>query len=527
MADPVRIAAIDAGSNAIRLVIAQASSSSEIEILESVRAAVRLGHRAFTNRRLSRPTMDNAVRAFRRFRALLDHYGVQRYRAVATSAAREVRNRDILLRRIRRAADIDLEVIGSSEEARLVRSAILASVGEKLSPRLIVDLGGGSLEISLLRKRVPEKILALPLGSVRLIETQGIYGALSEDECERVQHRVFSLLQSVWPHPPDLSSALAVASGGNAEALARITPGPKLNGMPSVNLRLLRERLWGILGLNIEERMEELHVRRDRAEVIGVAAIVFAALSRWLRLRMMLVPGVGVKEGILWDLAAAHFSELSPGAYAARFQPLLREARRVAGRFHCDAPHAEQVRKLAADLYDQLAAVHQLPYELRLSLEMAAILHEVGRAISANSYHKHGEYIIRHAHMDGLSEADRVLVASLIRYQGNSDPDPQHKLYSSLGPRRRKQVRALTAILRVAIALDKDRRRAVQNVHVLAGRKEIRIRLYSSDRAPLRLADLRRAAELFEKEFGYHVRFGRARALHESEKSSTRSHRAA
>ncbi|HLW43873.1 MAG TPA: hypothetical protein VKS00_05245, partial [Candidatus Acidoferrales bacterium] len=199
MAAPVRIAAIDAGSNAIRLVIAEAKSSVEIQILDVERAPVRLGHRAFTKRRFSRMTIDNAVHAFRRFKQLLDRYGVQHCRAVATSAAREARNRDDLIRRIRRTTGIELEVIDSSEEARLVRSAILGALSHKLLPRLIVDLGGGSLEISLLRKRTPEKIFALPLGSVRLMETLGIYGALSEDEFERVQHRVFSLFRSVWP----------------------------------------------------------------------------------------------------------------------------------------------------------------------------------------------------------------------------------------------------------------------------------------------------------------------------------------
>lgn len=527
MAAPVRIAAIDAGSNGIRLVVAQATSATEIEILESVRAPVRLGHRAFTARRLSRATIEEAVRAFRRFRTLLDRYGVQRFRAVATSAAREAQNRDMLLRRIRRAAGIELEVINSSEEARLVRSAILGAVGERLMPRLIVDLGGGSLEISLLRKRTPEKILALPLGSVRLMETLKIFGSFTEDQCERVEHRVSSLLQSFWPTPPDLSSTLAVGSGGNAEAFARIFPGARLSGFPSINLRLLRERVWEVLRLDVEERMEHFRVRRDRAEVLGVAAIVFGALSRHLRLRTMLVPGVGVKEGILWDLAAAHFSALSPSAYAARFQPLLREARRVASRFHCEGAHAEHVRKLAVELFDQLASVHKLPYELRLSLEIAAILHDAGRAISADAQHKHGEYIARHVNIPGIPESDRMLIACLIRYQGNSQPDLEHKLYSSLSARRREEVRALAGILRVALALDRDKRRTVQSVQVVTRRKQVRVSVYSPDHAPLPIAMYRRAAKLFEHEFGCRVSFGRARNVHEVERPVVRSHRAA
>ncbi|MGB7024609.1 MAG: Ppx/GppA phosphatase family protein [Candidatus Acidiferrales bacterium] len=530
MAAPVRIAAIDAGSNAIRLVIAEAKSSAEIQILDVERAPVRLGHRAFTKRRFSRLTIDNAVHAFRRFKQLLDRYGVQHCRAVATSAAREARNRDDLIRRIRRTTGIELEVIDSSEEARLVRSAILGALSHKLNPRLIVDLGGGSLEISLLRKRTPEKIFALPLGSVRLMETLGIYGALSEDEFERVQHRVFSLFRSVWPAPPNLSGTIAVASGGNAEALARIAPGPRVTGIATINLRLLRERLWGILGLDVAERMDVLHLRRDRAEVIGVAAVVFASLAQWLHLRSLLVPGVGVKEGILWDLASSQFSGAVVSAYAARFQPLLREARRVAARFHYEPSHAEQVRRLAGYLFDQLAPVHRLPYELRLPLELATILHDVGYAIDSNSHHKHGEYIVRHAHIPGLAEADRLLVACLIRYHGKANPDPQHKLYSSLGPRRRAQVRALTAILRIAIALDRQRRRAIQNVDVIIGKKGILFRLHSSDPKSLPVRQYHRAAKLFEEVFGRKIRFGRARNARTAsglQRPQVRTHRAA
>jgi exopolyphosphatase/guanosine-5'-triphosphate,3'-diphosphate pyrophosphatase len=530
LAAPVRIAAIDAGSNAIRLVIAEAKSSAEIQILDVERASVRLGHRAFTKRRFSRLTIDNAVHVFRRFKQALDRYGVQHCRAVATSAAREARNRDDLIRRIRRTTGIELEVIDSSEEARLVRSAILGALSHKLVPRLIVDLGGGSLEISLLRKRTPERIFALPLGSVRLIETLGIYGALSEDEFERVQHRVFSLFRSVWAAPPNLSGAIAVASGGNAEALARIAPGPRVAGMASINFRLLRERLWGILGLDVAERMDALHLRRDRAEVIGVAAVVFASLAQWLRLRSLLVPGVGVKEGILWDLASSQFSGAFVSAYAARFQPLLREARRVAARFHYEPSHAEQVRRFAGYLFDQLAPVHRLPYELRLPLELATILHDVGYAIDSSSHHKHGEYIVRHAHIPGLAESDRLLVACLIRYHGKANPDAQHKLYSSLGPRRRAQVCALASMLRIAIALDKERRRAIQNVDVILGKKGILLRLHSSDSKPLPIGHYHRAARLFEEVFGRKIRFGRARTARTTSavpKPLVRTHRAA
>lgn len=276
--------------------------------------------------------MARAAEAFRYFRDLLEHHKVQEYRAVATSAAREARNREALIRRIGEETGIQLEVIDAAEEARLVRLAVLGALGKHLSPRLIVDLGGGSLEVSLLRGETVEKTIALPLGTVRLIETLGISDSISEDQFESVRHHVLSMLQTLWPAPPDLTAAVAIACGGNPEALARIAAGPRVNGIDVLNLRLLRERLWQILRLDVSERVKTFKVRRDRAEVMGIAAIVLTTLAHRLHLRAFLVPGVGVRDGTLYDLARAHFGSLSGPTGDRRARALPGQMRQASPR---------------------------------------------------------------------------------------------------------------------------------------------------------------------------------------------------
>ena len=221
MAAPVQLTAIDAGSNAIRLAIARATSPQHIQILESERAPVRLGHNAFTRRLLDEKTITRAVRAFRHFRDRMDHYHVTSYRAVATAAAREVRNYRRLMERIRRKTGIELEVISSEEEARLVCSAVHWALGDRVQPRLIFDLGGGSLELNFYERGTLRHRVALPLGTIRLMETYSIDGAIDEDTARRLRHHVMSLLRSAMPSPPNLSRAISVACGGNAEALER------------------------------------------------------------------------------------------------------------------------------------------------------------------------------------------------------------------------------------------------------------------------------------------------------------------
>lgn len=304
-ATPKRIAAIDVGSNAIRLVIAQTRAGKRYTALKTVRWPVRLGHGAFLRRRLDRGKMAAAVHAFREAAWLFEKFDVERYRAVATSAAREARNSGALVRRIHRETGIGLEIISSEEEARLVRAAVLGALGRSERSRLVLDLGGGSLELCLVRGGEAKHTVALPLGTVRMLETFRLDGAISEEEAEELGHYVHMMLESYWPDRPMLADGSAVACGGNAETLARLSPGPRWNGVNVMSAVLLRDRLWNILRLDVEARMEEFRVRRDRAEVMGVAAIVFATLGKWLRLRSFLVPGVGVREGILRDLLSS------------------------------------------------------------------------------------------------------------------------------------------------------------------------------------------------------------------------------
>jgi exopolyphosphatase/guanosine-5'-triphosphate,3'-diphosphate pyrophosphatase len=508
LARPIGIVAVDAGSNAIRALAARAYSATEISPIAGERWAVRLGHNVFTHGRLTESTIAHAVEAFRHFRALIQRHHIHLYRAVATAAAREADNRDLLLNRIFRESGIRLEAIDATEEARLTRLAVHCSLRDS-KPRMIADLGGGSLEISLLHERRVEHSLALPVGTVRLMESMNLSGVVNEDRFGRLRHYLASLLRSTWPSPPSLSGELAVLCGGNAEALARLSPGPRYRGMPSINLRLLRDRVWEILRRDVRARMRVFDLRRDRAEVIGIAAVVFLCLAEHTRMGTALVPGVGVREGILYDLAAEHFR--SPGADKHRAEALIEQARGFASRMHCDLKHSEHVRVLAASMFDQLADLHTMPPEDRLPLEMAALLHHTGMNVNARGHHKHGEYIIQHAELGGISEGLQTMVACLVRYHGKSEPEAHHKLYASLNTRQRRRVRELSSILRIANGLDDAGIQAVQNVRVKVRRKSVRFQIHALSGAVIDLASLTRKARPFAQEFGVRVSFKRGR----------------
>lgn len=506
------MAAVDAGSNAIRLAIARATSPGNIQILEMERAPVRLGHGAFTRRMLDDKTVARAARAFRHFRNRMDHHHVSAYRAVATAAAREIRNSRKLLGRIRRKSGIELEVISSEEEARLVCEAVRWALGDRLQPALIFDLGGGSLEMNFFDRGVLQRRVALPLGTIRLMETYAIEGRINEENAWRLQHHVMALLRSALPAPPNLSRALSVACGGNAEALARLAAGAPVGNVPAISVPLLREQMWRLLDLDVPGRMRVFRLRKDRAEVLGIAAIVIHAVARWLRLRSMLVPGVGVREGLLLQIVAEQYSG---GAVSEeqkdRSSKFLAGVRWFARRVNYDARHAEQVAGLALSLFDQLRPLHEMGPEQRMLLEAGALLHDCGHFIAKKSHHRHGEYMVRNGEIPGVAGWRRDLIAALVRYHNcKSEPQPQHASYAALDGERRRQLRMLSSLLRIAERLESEHAQRILGIDVqISGRRAIFL-IRAVEGTRLDIAGLERKAALFEREFHLKAEFRRA-----------------
>ncbi len=309
---PLRIGAIDAGSNAIRLIVADVHSPTEWEQVETLRLPIRLGHHAFTGGMITQRTIRDAVDGFREFREHMERSRVQLYRAVATSATRESRNGGRLVELVRRRAGLELERIPGDEEARLVRTAVLHALRHGPYPGVILDLGGGSLELNWLRGSGIRRVATLPLGAVRLMEEYGAAGSIPEHRAIEIQQHVQHIITSALGRKAPRAAGYVVGCGGNAETLARLATGAGRNGHPALSLMYLRERLWTILRLDVEHRKRMFQVRRDRAEVMGVAAIVLLSVGRWLGAKKFIVPGVGVREGIITDIAQSLFAPRGP-----------------------------------------------------------------------------------------------------------------------------------------------------------------------------------------------------------------------
>ncbi len=496
---PVPIAAIDAGSNAIRMTIAAATPGAGLVRLESERVPVRLGHRAFTRGELDRGTMEAAVGAFARFSTRFSHHGVQRYRAVGTSALRTAENRELLIHRLFHETGIELEVIDAAEEARLVRRAVQSAFGERAPPAVMLDLGGGSLEVSWRTANKRWKSRTLAIGTVRLMETLGVAGALGEEETRAVRRSVRALLETLRDKLPRPLEGEAVATGGNPEALASLF-GERAGGLPSLDLAKLKAELPKLLEADLETRMARYGVSKDRAEVMAVAALVLLAAGEAFGFERLVAPGVGIRDGLLTELAAS-----LPGSVGgeAREQALVAAALGFAHHLGHDTTHGERVRLFARTLFDQLEPVHGLPQELGAVLEVAAVLHDVGEVVNRPSHHKHGEYLVRNGRIPGLDTPHREMAAALVRAHRRSAPDAKrHETFATLSPERQAQVTRLAALLRVADALDTDHRQRVEDLRVRVTDDCVELGLVLHRLATERLIPAPRKHELFEQAFG-------------------------
>ncbi|AUX24571.1 exopolyphosphatase [Sorangium cellulosum] len=489
-----RLAAIDIGSNAIRLRIVDVEPPAlgafgagrdpalpappggaldaprfhPFRDVHADRAPVRLGRDVFTKGELEPGVIGAACEALRRFRAAMDAAKVDRYRAVATSAAREARNGDLFVERAAREAGVHVEIIEGVEEARLVQLAVRERVALGARTALLVDIGGGSTELTLLRGRGAVFSRSLPVGTVRLVETfldarrpvDAGHRRLLEEYVDRVTADATRDIVELLCGGAGLD--LLVGTGGNIETLADLCPAP--GALPegrAIDVAAMLRLLDEMSARTPEERAQVYGLRPDRADTIVPAAAILSRIVQVFPQPAIIAPGVGLKEGVLVDLAHAHF--VGPdfrGEAAAVTDACVRLGR----RYHFDEQHGALVARFAERLFDDLAPRHRLGPRDRILLRAAALLHDIGDFVRYEGHHKHSYYVIIHSDLMGLTPEERALVANVARYHRKSPPSMEHDNFRALSREARSKVKAMASILRIADALDREHRAKVAGV---------------------------------------------------------------
>ncbi len=472
---PASLAAvIDVGSNAMRLRIGGLDADGRLKVLYSQREAVRLGKDAFTTGCISEAVTEQAIAAFIRFREVITRYPVGLVRATGTSALRGSDNRESFIQRLQQASGIHIELISGEEEARLVHTAIrhtLPAFAEKKA--LLIDIGGGSVEISLTERGDIVALESFKMGTVRMLER--FADAPDEASMVRLVEEYAAFMQrKVQEEILDANVDLCIGTGGNIEAIGQLNAdllhAESASEISYAQLQRLGERLCA---MGYARRVQELGLRPDRADVIVPASIVLRSVMALVQPAKLAIPCTGLAEGVLIDLL-----QREQGTSRAELdRQALSWAQAMARRFHADLPHARHVATLAESLFDALHEIHQLDTRDRLLLRMAALMHEIGIMIRSDAHHKHAAYILRASPMIGLGEKEKQLLACIVRFQRKKMPTSSHESLLAMTAKERQRLYALIVLLRLAMACNKERNGGVHRIRACIDASSIELRL--------------------------------------------------
>lgn len=460
-------AAIDVGSNAMRLAIGQFDKSGTLTILANRRAPVRLGGEVFRNGMISAARIEEGVAAFMEFEALLRQYDVTVSRAVATSALRDARNGSEFIERVRRATGILIEIISGDEEARLILGAVQAAVPLNTGASLLVDIGGGSVELSLISKGSLIFSDSVNMGTVRLLEM--VRGRKNSSALlERLLRQYATRIRDQVARTKKIRTIdRVIGTGGNIDTLGDLRKQvlKKKNSRQITRAELAR-LLKMLQGMSLQERIEKLKLRPDRADVIMPAMAIVSGILNETRVESLVIPKTGLRDGVLFDLHEQRISSPTNPSIQRGLKQIRSYAVELGRRYSFDEAHASHAVKLSLQLFDQMRGIHKLGAEERALLEVGTLLHDIGYFVNTDEHHKHSAYIIRESHFVGLTERQRRMVALIARFHRGSLPSNREGDFAALTKADQRVVAVLSGIIRLVEELDREHLRRISKVTI-------------------------------------------------------------
>lgn len=507
-ADAQLLAAIDIGSNSIRLAISQILADGRIEVLEQAQQAVRLGQESFLRGQLDRQAMQAAVSILRDFKRRLDVYGVQHVWTVATSAVREARNADVFRDRVLMATGLEVDVIDGPQEGRLMVSAVRSAM-DKNAPALgthtlITEVGGGSTLLAVLEHGEIEVSQSLGLGSIRLQEVLGTSGQPAIQVADLIHHEITSVLTTVESVIPFKNIGKIITVGADMRFAARRVGKPTKNPHFSIIRRKSFDSLIEELrSLAIDQIVSDYDLPYADAETLLPALLIYQTLLHLTKAKQVIVSTVSMRDGLLLELSRQSRGQQDP-SFA---REVSQSAMATAEKYKVNLHHAKRVASCAVQLFDQLQAEHGMGYRYRILLEAAALLHEIGTFVSTRAYHKHTYYLAANSEIYGLTRTEVAIVANVARYHRRSVPKPSHAEYISLSQENRIAVNKLAALLRLAKALDVSDIRNADQVTCSVTGNVLTLRVPGMSETSLAKRSLEVRSDFMEDVYGLKIEF--------------------
>jgi exopolyphosphatase/guanosine-5'-triphosphate,3'-diphosphate pyrophosphatase len=451
------------GASAIRLLVAELGPDGSMRVVEEASRGVLLGRDTFAANTIRTRTADAALAALRGFRTIIDGYGVQQVRAVATSAVREARNADAFLDRIRTHTGISFDIINEAEESRLAFLAVQHSTDHRQGFAgewtLLAEVGGGSTSLTLLRRGQPIRSGVYALGAIRLRQQLELWRHPHDLQLVLLKRQIANVVDEIRLEVPLPDITDMIAMGGDVRfAASQLAEA----GESSISRDAFLQFCDHAETLDDDQVVERFRLHAGEAETLVPALLIYRRLLAETSAKALIVSDASLRMGMLLDIAGGGRLR------AADFQAhVLASAEAVGHKYRFDAGHGRHVARLASRLFDELAPEHGLGDRERLLLQVAALLHDIGIYVSQRAHHKHSQYILSASQIFGLSNEETAVIANVARYHRRGAPQRTHLPYAALDRQERLIVHKLSSMLRVANALDAEHLQKVRDLRLV------------------------------------------------------------
>ncbi len=490
------VAAIELGSSAVHLSIAELNPVGH-KVIETLSKRVRLGQESFSRGQIPRSVIDECVGLLKKFKKVCKEYGVKNIRAMATSSVYEASNGDVFLDNIHTFTDLEIEVVSALKEIETLYRALSPSFSNLEDKRALLKVGGGSCLLAIFDAGKILQALVLPLGVVRLKQIFDSQLTSAADFPDFLRATVDHELTKLRDILQSNNIERLYAFGNEAETLRGI-----LNlkaDQPTFHKDRLTTLLSQIQDKTALELSENFAVPYEQAESFYPVCYILSRFSTQFCSAPLEISPVSFRDGMLLEMHEQNPKKRDLG----RLEKQLHSDAVTIGRsLRFDEKHALTVAKVSLSVFDQTINLHHLGPLERCLLMTAAILHDVGYSISPAAHHKHSYYIILARDFFFLGDEEKMLVALIARYHRKSSPKVSHPEFTRLPTRLRMVVMKLAAILRLAEALDYERRQIIEEIRLNQQGNEIKMQVITQ--APLwgERYSFEEKKKMFEELFG-------------------------
>lgn len=477
------MAAIDVGSNAIRMLIAQVLQDGRILPLEDLYKPTHIGRDTFATGRIQVSSIHELCDTLSGFYKTMRQYQVQRYRAGSTSGIREAENREYVLEQIRSRTNLEVEVINNAQARYLMYKTIRGLIRDAKATNekntLIIDIGSGGVELSVYSKGGLKFTEYIKVGSLRLREMLADLEKKTLDFPQVLEEFIESRIDFLKPMLSDMNINNFVGLGGELKSIISLSAYFEndlgSNFMSREALSKIHSKVYRMTASQIEN---ELGMERNQAEILLPSVILFYSFLKMTNAKGIYAPMSSLRHGLLTDMVD---ELLDTPERQESLEDIINSVWYIARKYSVDIEHSKYIENLCITIFNQMKRILKLGEREKLYLRAAAILHDIGKYVNTNDHDIHSYGIIRYQDIMGFSERELNLIANIARYHSYDIPKYSDANYMMLKDRDKIIVSKLAAIVKVAESLDISHKKKIKDLKLSVSGKEIIFDILSKD----------------------------------------------